>query len=370
MQVHLTDLVGFAASDAARLQNLKPFLISRQESVIDAFYDHILSFPFFKEMIETSCAQNDIDVAQLVSHISATQFAHWERVFDGRTDDAFKASAQKIGVAHERCGLTSDLYVASSTILLEKFAGLILDHHFGDDERIETAKCSLGAMIRTFFLDLSYTISAYDNAAAKTAFRQVSTQLLDTFEHEVASELQSMASAAEELNATIKSSVELNRDNIRHCHDTVSNIEGLARILTELGAITRQVEGFAHVINEVSRKTKLLALNAAIEAARSGEYGRGFNVVANEVKALAIEAAEATQQITRQASEIHQAIENAITQVVGSQRLVQAIDKGVTTESEAIEHQSVTVSEISANLTAVSESARGLRARFETLQVA
>lgn len=56
--------------------------------------------------------------------------------------------------------------------------------------------------------------------------------------------------------------------------------------------------------------------------------------------------------------------------MTSSQNLVQAIDKGVITESEAIEFQSNAVSEISTNLTAVTESARALRVRFQTLDVA
>jgi hypothetical protein len=64
------------------------------------------------------------------------------------------------------------------------------------------------------------------------------------------------------------------------------------------------------------------------------------------------------------------AIANAIRQVDGSQKLVQAIDAGVATESHAIAHQCTAVGEISMNLNAVSESARGLRERFKTLDVA
>lgn len=220
-----------------------------------------------------------------------------------------------------------------------------------------------------FFLDLAHAISGYDKAAAQTEFRKASEPLLNAFEHEVTRDLGSMANAAKELDGTTQSIVELNKDNLRRCRD-IASIEALIKSLSELGQVTQQIEGFAAVINDVSRKTKLLALNAAIEAARSGEYGRGFSVVANEVKALANEAESATKQVTRQASEIQAAIEHAIKQVGGSQKLVEAIDEGVVTESQAIEHQSVAVTEISTNLATVSESARELRSRFANFTVA
>lgn len=370
MTTDLAALVGFSATDTAHLQALKPSMATNQSDVINAFYNRILSFPAFKEMIEKTCERDHIEIGQLVAHINSIQFKHWDRFFDGVPDQAFKDFAHKIGVAHERCLLTSDLYVASSAVILEKFIARALEHHLGANEQTEKLQNSLNAVIHMFFLDLAHAITAYDNAAARTAFRQVSEPLLNAFEQDVAHDLDSMSHAADNLNDAIKNIVTLNKDNIQRCRDTVSSIESLSTRLTDLGEITRQIESFVHIITDVSRKTKLLALNAAIEAARSGEYGRGFSVVASEVKALANEAEDATKHISRQADEIHDVIEKTIAQVTNSQNLVQAIDKGVITESEAIEFQSNAVSEISTNLTAVTESARALRVRFQTLDVA
>jgi hypothetical protein len=370
MDIDLAALVGLTPADASCLQSLKPRMGDSQDEIINAFYGRILSFPNFKEMIEQTCKREKIDIGQLVAHINDVQFKHWQRFFDGTPDKAFKDFAHKIGTAHEKCLLSSDLYVASSAVILEKFIGLAVDQHLGDPGPAAAIKASLSAIVRMFFLDISHAISAYDNAAARTAFQHVSEPLLNAFEVEVAGDLKSMAGAAEELNSTIKNIVEVNLGNMQRCRDTVSSIETLTKNLADLAQTTRQIENFVKVITDVSRKTKLLALNAAIEAARSGEYGRGFSVVANEVKALANEAENATRDVTRQASEIQDAIDHAIRQVSGSRRLVQEIDAGMTTESEAIGAQSTAVSEISTTLAAVSESARGLRERFKTLTAA
>jgi methyl-accepting chemotaxis protein len=370
MSIDFATLVGLEPTDAEKLRALKPDLLGRQNDAINAFYGRILGFPAFKTMIEEVCARQGIDAGGLVAHINEVQFAHWAQVFEGTPTSDFQEVARKIGTVHEKCGVTNDIHVASSAVLLEKFLGGVVEHHLGAGEDAARIKDSLAAVVRMFFLDLSHAISAYDHAAAQTAFRQASEPLLQAFEHDVAHDLEAMAGAAQALDSTIRSIVDLNKGNMRRCHETVSSIEILTTHLDELGQITRHIENFVQVITDVARKTKLLALNAAIEAARSGEYGRGFNVVVGEVKALANEAEEATRKVTVQAQEIRAAIATALAQVDGSHKLVQAIDQGVATESEAIAQQSAAVSEISNNLAAVSESARGLRDKFSSLDAA
>lgn len=367
MTVDLISLIGFTENDTRQLRELKASITGDQAAIMDNFYGRILSFPFFQDMIGKSCARNNIDAAQLVAHINGIQFKHWQRFFDGTPDAEFRELSQKIGLAHEKCLLTNDLYVASSAILLENFLTRIATQHLGEGEQATRLSAAMNSVVRMFFLDLCYAISAYDSAASRTQIREISEPLLNTFEDDV---LKAMGSAAEELNETVKTVASLNDDNLQRCRETVSSINVLTQKLTELGEITRQIESFVSVITEVSRKTKLLALNAAIEAARSGEYGRGFNVVANEVKALAAEAENATHKVKNQSKDIQAALLGAIQQMDGSQKLVQAIDQGIASESQAIHHQHSAANNISTNLAAVSASARSLRERLNALDAA
>jgi hypothetical protein len=110
------------------------------------------------------------------------------------------------------------------------------------------------------------------------------------------------AVAAQEVSINSRVAIERIAGNLA---DLAEKSQQTAAMVAQLDASARQISGIVNLIKEIADQTNLLALNAAIEAARAGEQGRGFAVVADEVRKLAERTSSATSEITLLVNRIH-----------------------------------------------------------------
>ncbi len=117
-------------------------------------------------------------------------------------------------------------------------------------------------------------------------------------------------------------------DSIKQVQAVKNQSGAVSTKINELGSLSEEIGDIVELINDISAQTNLLALNAAIEAARAGEAGRGFSVVADEIRELAEESSQATENIANLINDIQNRVDETIEQM---NRAEDAVDDSVGT---------------------------------------
>nr|WP_243851472.1 methyl-accepting chemotaxis protein [Modestobacter marinus] len=152
-----------------------------------------------------------------------------------------------------------------------------------------------------------------------------------------------MGASIREISSNAAEAVRVAASAVAEARATTGTIEALGTSSQEIGAVVR-------TITSIAEQTNLLALNATIEAARAGEAGRGFAVVADEVKDLARETARATEDIARRVEAIQGDTAGAVAAIGRISTVIASINDSQLTIASAVEEQTATTGEMSRSL--------------------
>ncbi|WP_374655933.1 protoglobin domain-containing protein [Dongia sp.] len=400
--LHIAERLAFSGIDETVLKVIGDFR-AEIEAVLPAaiadFYNHLSKWPQLTGMFADP---------QRMEYAKAAQVAHWKRLFSGRLDEAYFQSALKIGLVHARIGLEPRWYIAA---YYRTLSHLIRRAVVASYSRLHAHRATVelgdivAAMTQLAMLDMDIAVSAYfdelQNRHAQeiarigedfrtkvggviAALKQVSahlqsgsTELLSsansaTSDAEAVSQasritaenVESVAAAADELTAAIGEIQRQTASASTIAHQAVGEANRSNDSVASLEQAAGHIGNVVKLIDDIAGHTNLLALNATIEAARAGDAGRGFQIVAAEVKGLSRQTADATSQISGQIKAMQLATGQSAQAIRSIASTIGRISDTTTAIAAAVEQQGAATTEIARSVETVSQSTTAVTNRI------
>jgi methyl-accepting chemotaxis protein len=223
-------------------------------------------------------------------------------------------------------------------------------------ELADRFQAAVGGVVETVSRASGELESAATMLSRNAENTQAQSVVVASASEEASANVQSVAGAAEEMASSVHEIGRQVAESSRMSAEAVQQAGKADQRIAELSHAASRIGDVVKLITAIAEQTNLLALNATIEAARAGEAGKGFAVVASEVKQLATQTAKATEEIGAQIAAMQAATQDSVTAIKEIGSTIDRISGVAAAIAAAVEQQGAATQEISRN---VQEAAQG-----------
>lgn len=339
------EIIQLKERDLQILMLMQPTIKENIDKITTGFYDRIMRVPNLTDIISSHSS---------VSRLKQTLRSHLIEMFDGQINEAFVSKRERIAHVHVKIGLEPKWYMAAFNVLFEITQNIINEHFHHSEERV----MATNAINKILNFEQQLVLTAYEEREKqlreevdRNAKIELAANIGESAERLAAISEQTHASTSEmsnqskiikeasntgkqlsdELQRKSQNGSEIMKNLSLQSQEIKQGVSGIVDNAKILDNNAKEVQGIVKLILDIADQTNLLALNAAIEAARAGVAGKGFSVVAEEVRKLA----DQTKSSSSKVSEISGKTNHQIRTIEAS---IQNIDK--------IVHKSVKTTEL------------------------
>jgi len=298
-------------------------------------------------LMELANGRNDIDIPYQVRQDEIGDAARAAGTF---RDNIVRVQALELDRKRliEETALTRQQQTRSLADEFEQVVGTIVETVYRATEELQgTAKSLTQTADTTHSLANSVSITANETSKSVRSVAVASDQL---------------ASSIAEIGQHAEQSRQIAEEAVRSAALTDARIVEMSQVANRIGRVIE-------LITDVAEQTNLLALNATIEAARSGEAGRGFEVVASEIKTLAGQTAKATEEIAAEITDLQVVTKDSIVAIKDIGSIIGRVAEIAAVIGSAVEEQNIATREIASNVLQAAQGSDNVTEQIRSLEL-